>query len=183
MHSLTRLLVWFSLAATYSICAATEDVPQYDSQIAPLIKAHCVKCHGPAKQEGMLNLSTAAHLVRGNDEGVVIVPHDLEASRLWKQVQSDEMPPDSPLSVAQKALLQRWIQSGAPGLSSTATGKAADQHWSFRPFGSPKVPTVLHPEEIRNEIDFFVQAALEASHITPNSEADKRMLIRRVALM
>ena len=182
MHGLTRLLIWFSLAATYSICAATEDVPQYDSQIAPLIKAHCVKCHGPAKQEGTLNLSTAAHLVRGNDQGVVIVPHDLEASRLWKQVQSDEMPPDSPLSVAQKALLQRWIQSGAPGLSSVATGKAADQHWSFRPLGSPKVPTVLHSEEIRNEIDFFVQAALEASHITPNSEADKRMLIRRVSL-
>lgn len=110
------------------------------------------------------------------------MPHDLEASRLWKQVQSDEMPPNSPLSVAQKALLQRWIQAGAPGLSSSATGKAPNQHWSFRPFGSLKVPAVLHLEELRNEIDFFVQAALEASNITPSSEADKRTLIRRVSL-
>lgn len=89
----------------------------------------------------------------GSDQGAVIVPHDLEASRLWKQVQSDEMPPESPLSVAQKALLQRWIQSGAPGLSPTVAGKSPDQHWSFRPFDSPKVPMVIDPKETRNSYE------------------------------
>ncbi len=182
MQGLIRLFVWLAIAATSSICASSEDGPQYGLQIAPLFKAHCVKCHGPSKQEGKLNLSTAADLVRGNDHGAVIVPHDLEASRLWTQVQSDEMPPDSPLSEAQKALLRIWIQSGAPGLSQSITSKEPDKHWSFRRFDSPKVPTVLHAEGLMNAIDFFVQAALETNNIATNSEANKRTLIRRVSL-
>lgn len=182
MQGLIKQLVWFAFAATYSVCVAADDVPQYDSQIAALIKARCVKCHGPAKQEGKLNLSTATDLVRGNDEGAVIVPHDLEASRLWKLVQSDEMPPDTPLSEAQKQTLQKWIQAGAPGLSLTSASKEPGRHWSFRAFGSSTVPTVIHSAGLKNGIDCFVQAALESRNITANAEANRRTLIRRVSL-
>ena len=170
MIRLLMLIVGFALQAICSVNAAAEDAPDYSSQIAPLLKAHCVKCHGPAKQEEGLNLSTSVDMARGNDGGAVILPHDLEASRLWKQVQSDKMPPDAPLSEAQKALLQRWIISGAPGLSPASIGNEPEKHWAFRPFGDTAVPTVLNPDGLVNAIDYFVQAALETRNIKANSE-------------
>lgn len=181
MKFLPTLLLWFVLLAMSPTLAA-DDAPQYANQIAPLIKAHCVKCHGPAKQEGGLNLSTAADMSRGNDDGAVVLPHDLEASRLWKQVQSDEMPPEAPLSGAQKDLLQRWILAGAPGLSAAPSGSEPVQHWSFRPLSNIVVPNVLETVGLVNEIDYFVQAALEAQDLRANSEANKRTLIRRLSL-
>ena len=182
MIRLITLLVWFTGSAMCSMGAASEDASEYDRQIAPLLKAHCVKCHGPAKQEKGLNLSTAGDISRGNDEGAVIVPHDLEASRLWKQVQSDEMPPDAPLDVSQKAVIQHWILKGARGLSMNSAGHDSVQHWSFRPVGYTSIPTVLHSDGLLNEIDYFVQAAMEERNITANSETQKRTLLRRVSL-
>src|SRR4051812_14363568 len=71
--------------------------PQWTADIVPLLKRHCVKCHGPAKQEGKLNLSTAAGTLRGGKDGPALMPHDLEASLLWKKVSKEEMPPEAPL--------------------------------------------------------------------------------------
>ncbi len=171
-----------ALLAASSRSAKADDAPDYSSQIAPLLKAHCVKCHGPAKQEEGLNLSTSADIARGNDQGAVIVPHDLDASRLWNQIQSDEMPPETPLTKDQKSLIQRWILSGAPGLKSASRGKEPTEHWSFRPLTSLAIPEVLDSHGIVNGIDHFVQASLEDRKIKANPQALKRTLIRRVSL-
>jgi Protein of unknown function (DUF1549)/Planctomycete cytochrome C len=168
--------------STVHFVYAADDAPGYEGQVAPLLKAHCVKCHGPAKQEGMLNLSTPVGIARGSEDGAVVVPHDLEASRLWLQVQSDAMPPESPLSEEQKKLLQRWILSGAPGLSLAPTNNDTDGHWAFRPLIDIAVPKAEHSERLVNEIDCFIQAALESRNLTANSEANKKTLIRRLSL-
>lgn len=182
MHASMRPLARVALAAMVSSCALADDAPQFDRQIAPLLKAHCVKCHGPAKQEGKLNLSTPADLIRGNEQGAVLVPHDLEASRLWKQVQTDEMPPDAPLTEDQKSLLQRWIQLGAPGLPKFGATKMSGDHWSFRQLKSSTVPTVVQADGLINEVDTFAQTAREAAKVNANPEAEKWALIRRVSL-
>jgi Protein of unknown function (DUF1553)/Protein of unknown function (DUF1549)/Planctomycete cytochrome C len=181
MNRLPLLFGWIVLPALCSISAARDDNPDYANQIAPLLKTHCVKCHGPAKQERGLNLSTAANVAWGNDHGAVVVPHDLEASRLWKQVEGDEMPPDMPLSDAQKTLLQQWILSGAQGLSPAVSDKDPGNHWAFRTVNRPTIPTVANSTGLVNGIDYFIQASLEASDIKANAEAAKRTLIRRVS--
>lgn len=178
-------LVWIALFAICSMShvgTASEDAPNYESQIAPLLKAHCVKCHGPAKQEVGLNFSTATDLARGNDQGAVIVAHDLEASRLWKAVENDEMPPKTPLTEAQKDLLKRWIVSGANGLATATTHNQAAAHWAFQPIEPVAVPAVQNPFGLVNEIDYFIQAGLDERKLKANSEAAKRALIRRVSL-
>ena len=179
-----RFITFLSMLAFSAVhfVHAADDAPSYEGQIAPLLKAHCVKCHGPAKQEGMLNLSTSVGLARGGEDGAVVVPHDLEASRLWKQVQSDAMPPESPLSDEQKKLLQRWILSGASGLSHAPTNNDTDGHWAFRPLSDIAVPKALHSEGLVNQIDCFIQAALESRNLSANSEANKPTLIRRLSL-
>ena len=112
---------------------AAEAPSQFDRDIAPLIQRHCVKCHGPAKQEAKLNLAASSGLVRGGKSGPAIVPHDADASLLWQRVASDEMPPDVPLTADEKLLLNRWIIAGTPGLARDGKDENASDHWAFRP--------------------------------------------------
>ena len=112
---------------------AADTPPHFDRDIAPLIQRHCVKCHGPAKQEAKLNLAASSGLVRGGKSGPAIVPHDADASLLWQRVASDEMPPDAPLTADEKLLLKRWIIAGTPGLARDGKDENASDHWAFRP--------------------------------------------------
>src|SRR5262249_34563925 len=54
------------------------------------------------------------------------------------------------------------------------------RHWAFQPVVRPAVPEIRNPKfEIRNEIDAFVLAKLEAAGLKSAAPADKRTLIRR----
>jgi hypothetical protein len=52
--------------------------------------------------------------------------------------------------------------------------------WAFRKPVRATIPPVQHREWMRNPIDAFVLAKLEAARLTPAPEADRRVLIRRV---
>lgn len=159
----------------------SEEVPRFDQDIVPLIKRHCVKCHGPAKQEGKLDLSVAVGFVRGGKHGSAIVPHDLDASLIWKRVEGDEMPPDESLSAGEKALLKRWIIAGTPGLPEKGATDSAD-HWAFRRLAQVPVPEVRDTSRIQGPLDRFLQSRLEAQDLGLAPEADRFTLIRRVSL-
>ena len=57
---------------------------------------------------------------------------------------------------------------------------AERSHWSFVPPKRPAVPNVKSPNAVRNPIDNFIVAKLEAAGLTPSPTTDKRTLIRRV---
>ncbi len=54
-------------------------------------------------------------------------------------------------------------------------------HWSFQPLQRPKLPAVKRIDWIRNPIDHFILARLEAEGLSPSPEADRVTLIRRLA--
>jgi hypothetical protein len=58
----------------------------------------------------------------------------------------------------------------------TVTLLAGEAHWSLRPMKRADVPKNIHP------IDFFVGQKLREKKLTFSAEADRAMLIRRVAL-
>src|SRR5262249_59243125 len=58
----------------------------------------------------------------------------------------------------------------------------AGEHWAFRPVGRPEVPAVKGAAWCRNPIDAFILAALEREGLRPNPPADRRALLRRLAL-
>jgi hypothetical protein len=161
--------------------AWTEEAPRFDQDIVPLVKRHCVKCHGPAKSEGKLDLSTAVGFIRGGKQGAAIVPHDLDSSLIWERVEAEEMPPDEPLSAEERGLLKRWIIAGAPGLPQKGAAVSAD-HWAFRPLQSVPVPDVREVSQILSPLDRFLQSRLEAEGLRLSPEADRYTLIRRVGL-
>lgn len=181
----TLVIVAAAVALPISTPASAADAtPQYEAAIAPLLKSRCVKCHGPAVQEGKLNLSSAAALLRGGGEGSVLVPHDLKASRLWRRVQADEMPPDEPLTSREKELLQKWIIAGAPGLPKARhNATAEDDHWSFRKLQTVAVPAVSATSSVQSPVDSFIIERLNARHLTPRPETNRSTLLRRASLV
>jgi Protein of unknown function (DUF1553)/Protein of unknown function (DUF1549) len=60
--------------------------------------------------------------------------------------------------------------------------QAGQTHWAFQPVTHPIPPAVKDPSWVRNAIDRFVLAALEADGIRPAPPAGKETLIRRVSL-
>jgi hypothetical protein len=178
------LIIWMIAAVGSSAFADEPAPPRFARDIQPLFKRHCQKCHGPAKREGGLNLSTPAGIIRGGKKGAALVPHDVQASLLWKRVAEDEMPPDEPLADNEKELLRRWIAAGAPGLPArdAASGAAEGKdHWAFQPLKPVPVPTVRDATRVRNTIDRFIQASLEDEGLALGPEADRWTLIRRVS--
>lgn len=172
------------IAVSSIAVAEDESAPRFAADVQPLLKRHCLKCHGPGKQEAKLNLSTPAGVIRGGMNGAVLVPHDLNASLLWKRVADDEMPPEDPLSERDKEILKRWIAAGAPGLPSreSVAGKPdGKDHWAFQPLRPVAVPTVRDASRVGNEIDLFLQATLEREGLTLGPEADRPTLVRRVS--
>ncbi|MEX1229203.1 MAG: PSD1 and planctomycete cytochrome C domain-containing protein, partial [Planctomycetaceae bacterium] len=162
---------------------AAEDEP-FQSDVLPILKNNCLKCHGVAKKEGELQLHTAIRVFRGGESGPAVVPADLEKSLLWQRVSNDEMPPEHPLTADEKAVLKQWIADGAKGLpadEAAATVMEKDEHWAFTRLESPIVPEVNNADVCRTPIDRFIAAELEHAGLTLNDEADRRTLIRRVA--
>ncbi|MDP1798034.1 MAG: DUF1549 and DUF1553 domain-containing protein, partial [Planctomycetaceae bacterium] len=54
-------------------------------------------------------------------------------------------------------------------------------HWAFIPPKRPAVPTVPAAPTVRNEVDRFISARLQAAGLTPSATADRVTLIRRLS--
>jgi hypothetical protein len=157
--------------------------PTLESDILPLFKARCVKCHGPAKREGKLNLATPKGLARGGKKGKSVEPGRPDGSLIWARVADEEMPPEpeEPLPDQEKALIRRWIEAGAAGLPEIHPGEpeAAD-HWAFARLRPTEVTHVRDARQLRNDLDAFLQAALEAKGLSLGPEADRPTVLKRV---
>lgn len=87
--------------------------------IAPVLAAKCLTCHGPEKAKGGYRLDTFAALLKpGESEKKPIVASQPELSHLLQLITAkdadDRMPQkDDPLPAATVALFRRWIQEGA----------------------------------------------------------------------
>lgn len=92
----------------------------YFKQVRPLLEAKCYDCHQGGKAKGGLQLDRhAAALKGGKSDGPAIVPGDAAGSPLIWRLKPDEagddiMPPKGePLSAAEVALLEKWVEEGA----------------------------------------------------------------------
>jgi hypothetical protein len=83
------------------------------------------------------------------------------------------MPPGGPaLTAAQIAVLRKWIAAGAP----------YQTHWAYAAPRKSALPKVSRPDWVRNPIDHFVLARLDAEKLAPAPAADPTTLVRRVTL-
>jgi hypothetical protein len=158
--------------------------------IQPLLKQHCVVCHGTKKQESGLRLDAARLAIGGGDSGPAVQPGKSGKSLLVQVLRGvgdvAAMPYEKPaLSKAAIELISNWIDQGAIHPVDEPVAQAVrrqSNHWAFQPIRSPAKPTVKELSWVRNGIDAFVLSRLEREGLSPASEAPRTSLIRRLHL-
>ncbi len=166
----------------------------YARDIAPIFARNCYACHGPKLQTSGFRLDEPAAALQGGYTGPSILPGNGTSSPLVRRVSATNgvpvMPPGSKgLSPEQVDLIRRWIDEGAlhpvseASLASPIAPKEIDSntHWSFRPIAFPEPPRVRDASWVRNPIDAFILARLEAENLKPSPEAAKHALLRRLS--
>ncbi len=94
------------------------------------------------------------------------------------------MPVKSPAPIVAVLLGSAALAAAiCPSFASAAaspTPVRESAHWAFQPLAQPAVPTVKNRSWARTDVDRFVLAAQEKLGVTPNAEADRAVLIRRL---
>lgn len=188
-----RYAWWLSLiaAAVCSLCGirvSADEPVDYLTQVKPLLRARCYACHGGLKQEANLRLDTAERIKQGGDSGPAISIQDVDASLLLKRVAAgdpaERMPPEyegEPLSEEQTEVLRRWIAARAPAAVDEVPESDPRQHWAFQKVVRPTVPET-RSAWASNPIDLFLEQSYGELGLTPQPEAPRIILLRRLYL-
>ncbi|MFT6179817.1 MAG: hypothetical protein ACJAQT_005055 [Akkermansiaceae bacterium] len=159
----------------------------FNQDIRPILSSKCIACHGPddgldakgkANRKAGLRLDTPDGAYAEKDGLIAIVPNSLTDSQAWQRItdKDDPMPPDDghakPLTEGEKELIKEWIEQGAQ----------YEKFWAFVPAKKQTPPEVKDTAWPTSEIDKFTLAKIESKDKSPKSRADKRTLIRRLAL-
>lgn len=177
------------LGLTANVCLAADDRVDYGKEIKPILRKRCFACHGALKQRAGLRLDTVELMIRGGDSGAVIAPGDPSNSILLERVAAadagDRMPPEhegEPLSAEQVRLIRDWIAMGSPAPVDEQPESDASEHWAFQPVTRPLVPPVRHMAWSRNPVDAFLSRQHQQHGLTPQPEAPRIVLLRRLYL-
>ena len=171
-------LLTLTYAAAFTLTAAPID---FQREIRPLLAENCFQCHGPDSAARMadLRLDRKESIFEARPDGSPIVPGKPADSLVYKRISAADagvrMPPEyshKSLTPPQIAKIKQWIEEGAEW----------KEHWAYRAPVLPAPPSVKDALWVRNPIDRFILAKLEATGLAPAAAADRRTLIRRVAL-
>ena len=197
------LAIWIGVFLSISVCAdeVADTEKFFEGRIRPLLSSQCFQCHGPDKQEAGLRLDSRPALLQGADDGAVVVPGQIDPSRLLLAVSrrgTISMPPDTPLSASDVEAFTEWVQSGlawtGPGRDKVAAvdqpvdmttrfDMAKREHWAFtKPVRHqpPVLPQSIDHSWEASLIDRFIAGRLSQQQLLPSPQASPQWLIRRL---
>ena len=161
----------------------------FERQVRPVLSRRCFSCHAGKVQLSGLRLDSREAVLKGGKSGPAVVPGKPAASALVKAVRYSgalKMPPAGKLPEAEIAVLERWIEMGAPWERMKAEGgrmkTGPSKLWALEPVRKPALPVTKLKGWARNPVDAFILAELEKQGLKPSPSADRRTLIRRVSL-
>jgi hypothetical protein len=168
----------------------------FKEQVHPLLKAHCIKCHGGEKTKGGFMLTTRDSLLKGGDNGAAVDTATPAKSRLLEMLSyrdaDHEMPPAGKRPQAEIDIIRKWLEMGAPYDPSLEQTPGAPAHvqastaledradwWAYKPVRADAPPQVADPTWQKNPVDAFLAKQHSQKNLRPNPPASKEQLIRR----
>jgi len=129
------------LCACTGQAAAPDSPPDYHTDVAPILRDYCAGCHNDDDLEGELSVETFHQLMKGGENGEVIVPGRAEESKLVRVLTGQSRPPMPPKpephpSAEQIDILAKWIAAGAKG--------PAEDHSLLRTLTVPDLAPAAH---------------------------------------
>lgn len=180
------MLLWSTLRVVFFVIAATSlraQAPDFACEVQPVLAEHCYPCHGPdaRQRKAFLRLDSFAAATAKRKDGLQpIAPRDPANSALLARINSHDpaflMPPPEakkPLTEKTRALLHRWIETGA----------GYTQHWAFLPPQQQRTKGNDVESWCRDDLDREVLARLHIEGLTPSPAADRATLLRRAHLV
>ncbi|MDF1738597.1 MAG: hypothetical protein P1U86_05520 [Verrucomicrobiales bacterium] len=109
----------------------------YDEHIKPIVRQHCLKCHGDDKQKADLNLQNYGAALKGGSGGDTLIAGRSSQSILFQSITDPDedlrMPPNKPpIPKEQIEMIQQWIDSGLRE-SSESLSMLKERDTSFKP--------------------------------------------------
>src|SRR5437016_4740451 len=112
MNLITTAFLLFGL----SVQAQTGRPPTFELDVTPILKEHCLMCHGETVPQGGLDLRTRDSILKGGRSGRALVPASSDQSLLIDKIVSKSMPPgEVKLSDKEIGIIRLWIDKGAIG--------------------------------------------------------------------
>ncbi len=139
----------------------------WTKKVQPIFDVNCVKCHGPLDQKSGLELDTPDMVLKGGEDGPVVVPGKPADSSLFENLETKadpHMPPKKQLSEVEREAVKEWI---------AAMKAAADP-------AKPKV--ARHFDSGEQAIETLIAEGWERAGVKPAAAVDDRTWCRRVYL-
>lgn len=164
-----------AVAVPSLVALGAEPAISFNRDVRPILSNICFQCHGPdvGTRKADLRLDQRDAAVGGPTPA--IVPGKPDESSLYQRIMatdaSEMMPPPESkkvLTATQKEVLKKWIEQGA----------TYQQHWAFEPIQRPDLTQMAggaHP------IDKLLAGRMQQAGLSPQPQADRETLIRRVA--
>lgn len=171
------LLCFLFLLLLLACQKSGKDRISFNQDIRPILNENCMHCHGGVRAMGGFNLLFEATALDSTESGKpAIIPGNHRQSALYQRITALDPEIRMPLEAdaldkEEIALIARWIDEGAKW----------EKHWAYlRPEKNTSPPRLNKPMKIRNEIDRFTFSKLERLNLSPNPEASKVSLLRRL---
>ncbi|WP_409013600.1 DUF1549 domain-containing protein [Dyadobacter sp. CY312] len=152
-------------------------------EVRTILAHNCYSCHGEAKMKGDLRLDSKEAIMKGGENGVVVVPDHPDKSELIRRISlpkghKEAMPTKGKrLTEKEVNVLKFWIEKGAKwpdGKEKSIYRVAALE---------PRMPVIPNASgDIILPVDRFVNVYFQKNQITWKPVVDDRTYIRRVYL-
>ena len=188
-----------STPQTYGDDRIASQVAFFESNIRPVLVDQCYECHNSmTTSEGGLAVDSRDALLKGGDNGQVVVPGEPTKSRLLPilrhEIDGLQMPEGGPkLADETIADFEKWITTGAfdPRDSAPTADEVAEETswtqtlerrkkwWSFRPIDAPPPPPIK-TAAWSSVIDRFIFEQIEQAQLPVAPLASPPTLVRRL---
>ncbi|TKT90409.1 DUF1549 domain-containing protein [Dyadobacter frigoris] len=160
-----------------------QQVQELNVEVRTILAHNCYSCHGEQKVKGDLRLDSKDRIMKGGEDGVVVIPNHPDKSELIRRISlpsgdKEAMPTKGKrLTEKEVTVLKFWIEKGA--LWPDGKEKSIYRVAALEP-RMPELPAASG--DIVQPIDRFVNVYFQKNKIEWKPVVNDRIYIRRVYL-